>query len=526
MGKINLNKVRKVFAIGIGGAGVSAAVQLLAASGKKVSGSDSAKNEITARLIQEGVAVKYSQPASEITKKIDLVVYSVAVPASHPQRRAARQFGIPELSYPELLGLLMKGKYSIGISGTNGKTTTTGMIGKILFEADWDPTIVVGGKLHFLKNNFRLGKSEYFVFESDEYRRAFDNYSPRTAVVTQIVGDHFDYFRDLREITAAFRDYLCRVPKSGLIVVNGDDKNCRRAVEGVQATVATFSPTNRPADYQAREVLIQDGGQKFLVFRKGKRLGEIFLPLPAEYNLANALAAVALADRLGLDFRVIKRSLKDFQGAARRLEKLGRINRTEIIADYAHTPDAVAKTIAALKKTYPKKRLLAVFQPHQLNRTKKLFSKFAQAFNQADRAIISDIFFVPGRENPEDFAVNSKELAEAAKSRGAAVEYGGNLEKTETIIEKSFLDFDLVAIIGAGNIYQLARKLVSKKGRPVSDRLVEEKELSKEKLNKLYRKPRPKESTPGFSQEKELLEQKKYYQTRKKTYLKIKRRKK
>ncbi|MFA5029275.1 MAG: UDP-N-acetylmuramate--L-alanine ligase [Patescibacteria group bacterium] len=453
-----LEAINKIYFIGIGGSGVSAAARILQKEGKEVWGSDISGGEIVEELIGEGIKIFIGQKKENIVSDIDLVVYSVAVPQDNPERQTAEKLGLCQITYPQLLGLLMRDKYGIGVSGTNGKTTTTAMLAKIFLAAGEDPTVVVGSKVDFLAGNSRVGQGKYFIFESDEYRRAFDNYFPKIALVTYITADHLDYFKDLEEIKAAFGDYLNRLPRAGLAVINGDDDNSLAAAKNCQAKIVSFG-LDRPANYLAQEIKTAGGKQTFEVRERGGEPEKITINLPAKYNIYNALGAIAVARICGLSWPVIKGALADFTGTWRRWQKIGKIGKTEIIVDYAHTPDAVEKTIAAAKGYYAGKKVLIVFQPHQYSRTKELFLPFSKSFWQADWAIITDIFYVKGREKPEDFAVSSQKLAEAIITNGSRAEYGGDLAQTEELIRNKAGDFDAVLMLGAGNIYEAAKRL-------------------------------------------------------------------
>lgn len=457
---MDLNKINKVFFIGIGGIGISAAARILNERGKTVVGSDAVDNEITEQLRSEGIKVLVPQAAENLTADFDLVVYTVAIPPENPERKRARALGIPEITYPQLLSLLMINQYGIGVSGTNGKTTTTAMLGLIFLTAGLDPTIVVGSKVDYLGGNSRVGRGRYFIFESDEYRRAFAHYQPRLAVVTYITEDHLDYYRDLAEIQSAFNDYLKRVPTDGFLIINKDDQNSLKAINDCQAKVIFFG-LNSEAEISAKDININSGQQSFLVYRGQEKLGQVVLSVPARYNIYNALAAISAALAVGIDFSIIQKALADFKGTWRRFQKIGEAEGKPIIVDYAHTPDAVQQTIIAAKEFYPDKRILVVFQPHQYSRTKKLFQEFTGSFLGADQLIISDIFYVVGRENPDDFNIDAKKLSEEVVKRGVKAIYGGDLSATESLVRQNLKFFDLILILGAGDIYYLAKKLIN-----------------------------------------------------------------
>lgn len=456
---IDLSKIKNAFFIGIGGIGISASAGILKSRGVAVAGSDARESEVVEKLRVQGISVSVPHSAENIRADIDLVVYSVAVGEDNPERIRARELNLPELSYPQLLGLLMQGKFGIGVSGTDGKTTTTAMLAKILIDAEYDPTVVLGSQAEFLTDNWRAGQSEYFVFESDEYRRAFSNYNPQAVIITNVGVDHLDYYKDCDEYLATFAKYLERMPADGLAVINNDDRRSVMAGVDCPARRVTYA-IESPADYRATDIKITAGRQEFAVVEKNQSENALTLKIPGRYNIYNALGAIALARELGIDWQIIAESLASFKGVWRRFDNLGRLGQTEVIADYAHTPPAIRQAIRATEEFYPAKNILFVFQPHQYARTKNLFAEFSEAFKEADMAVIADIFYVRGREKPEDYDVGSKKLAEAIRANGSEAVYGGDLAETELLVRQLADQFDVIMVLGAGDIYDLAKNLV------------------------------------------------------------------
>lgn len=448
-------KINKVFFVGIGGIGISGSALIARGLGKEVCGSDAVIGEVAQELQTAGLKIYSPHQAENIPADVDLLVYSVAVLETNPERIRAKELGIEQISYPQFLGLLLQDKYGVGISGTDGKTTTTAMLAKILLMANTDPTILIGAKVDFLDNkNARAGQGEYFIFESDEYRRAFDNYQPKLAVITNIGVDHLDYYSDADDYLDAFKNYLEKIPADGQVLINLDDERSVEASLRTAAKRVTFSLKN-PSDYQAVNIVVGNGCQSFSVNGQAYRIG-----LPGDYNIYNAVAAIGAARTLGISGEIIAQALEGFKGVWRRFEKMGNCGRAEVIADYAHTPDAVKKAIKATQEFYPQQKILVVFQPHQYARTKNLFNGFIEAFDGAERVLLLDIFYVEGREKPEDYDVSSVKLAEEIRRRGVVVEASGSLDKSEQAIRGLAEDFDVILILGAGNIYEVAKKLV------------------------------------------------------------------
>ena len=456
---IDLNKINKAHFIGIGGIGISAAAGILHCKNFLVSGSDAQESEIIGDLRARGIKVDVPHDAINIHDDIDLIVYSVAVPADNPERIRAKELLIPELTYPELLGLMLKDKYGIGVSGTDGKTTTTAMLAKIMIDAGLDPNVVLGSQADFLEGNWRCSDNEYFVFESDEYRRAFDNYNPKIAIVTNIGLDHLDYYYDAEHYLGAFKKYLAKLPADGIAIINNDDERSKIAVADCPEKIVTFGLKDS-ADYCVNNIRIVDGRQEFSVMENGSVSATISLQLPGMYNISNALAAIAAVRQLGVGWEEIAKAIDGFKGVWRRFERLGHSGRAEVIADYAHTPPAIKQVIEGLKEFFSGKKVLFVFQPHQYARTKNLFSEFVTAFDGAEKVLLADIFYVAGRERPEDFNVSSASLAVEIAKRRVDVEASGDLTATEARIRELADQFDVIMILGAGNIYEVARNLV------------------------------------------------------------------
>ena len=474
---IDFKKIKRAHAIGIGGIGVSALAKYLALHGAEVSGSDSFDSEIVREAAAAGVKIFLGHKPENISKDIDFVFYSDAVPEDNAERAAARELGIAEISYAKLLGELSKTKQTIAISGTNGKSTTTAMVGLILERAGYDPTVIVGSKVPGFKyGNLRIGSSDWLVVEADEYRAHLLDLFPAHAIITNIEEDHLDYYRDLGHIKETFREFAKKLDIEGNLVINNDDpasaeiEGKRTAGAGFDAQKVSFG-IKSPADYVAKNISVSAGEQSFEVWRNfngEENLGRIVLRVPGRFNLMNALGATALCLSLGISFETIQEVLSDFQGIWRRFERVGTLpgswmdgNAPIIISDYAHHPTAVSGTISAAREFYPGKRIVAVFQPHQHNRTKKLFDGFVHSFAGADMLILPEIYDVPGREESEDQDVSSKDLVAAVKEKGLVPDarYGGSLEETESLVRAVARAGDVILIMGAGTIDKVARQL-------------------------------------------------------------------
>ncbi len=496
MEEIDLKNLKKVHLIGIGGIGVSALARMFLQKGIKVSGSDVAKSEITDELKKLGVKIFIGQKKENVPADADAVVFSPAVLSDNPEILVAKKIGSTLKNYPEMLGILMNDYFSVAISGTNGKTTTTSLVGLMLESAGMDPSVVVGGRVKIWEGNFRQGKSKYFVAEACEYRRHMLNLNPRAIVLTNIEEDHLDYYKDLKDIKNAFSEYIKKLKKDGLLIYNADDKNILDILKNSQAKKISYGIKNS-ADLMARNIKKEVGAQKFEFWWKGKNLGEMKIFVPGDFNIYNFLAASALSLELGADIDSIKRVCKNFKGTWRRFEKVGEFKNRPIISDYAHHPTAVQKTIEAAREFYPhtyqqkkltknlykhpatqmKKngdvdvgvgiyspsKILVVFQPHQQNRTRMLFDDFVKSFQGASGLILSEIYQVEGREEEKE-KISSKDLLRAVKNASAQLRpknlfYAKDKEEALKLLKENILNYDVVIVMGAGDVYQIVYKL-------------------------------------------------------------------
>ncbi len=455
---------RKIHCIGIGGIGVSALAKWYKFQGCIVSGSDIARSSITDDCAAAGIEIFEGHDPDHLHPDTDTVLYSDAAGEDNPEREEARRRNIAEVSYAEALGEISRTKRTIAVTGTNGKSTTTAMIGVILEAAGFDPTVIVGSKVaSFPHGNLRLGRSDWLVVEADEYRDHMRHLAPEVIVLTNIELDHTDYFHDVKQVEESFTRFAASLRRSraGVLVANLDNRACERIAEGARdfARVVTFG-AGMAADFLGRHRRSQSQRQYFELFRRVSQedmMGTVELQIPGEMNMYNALAAASCAITLGVPLSVIQQALGEFPGIWRRFERVGAWRGAEVISDYAHHPTAVAATIAAAREFFPGRRIVAVFQPHHRNRTRHLFQDFLAVFQNADTVIMSEIFDVPGRENKKD-QISSRELVEAMKHPNAL--YAKDLDETLRMIEENHKERDILLIMGAGSIDTLARRLV------------------------------------------------------------------
>jgi len=457
------SKYKKIYLAGIGGIGVSAIARLFKFHNADVAGSDTTKSSITEDLEAVGIKVNYEQIESNIEEDLDLFVYTPALPKDHVEKLKAEKVGAEIYSYPEFLGLLSKNYFTIAVSGTHGKSSTTSMLGLILASAGLDPTVIVGSQVQGFDHNLRVGKSNILLLEACEYRGHMLELSPEYICLTNIEEDHLDYYKDLQDIEEHFSRFISKVDNSKLFL-NIDNSSLFKFNEDIKGISYGI---NTPGKYQAANIFIDDNKQYFDLYISNKKIAQIYLNVPGKFNVYNALAAIAVADSLGVKSEVYKKVLGDYTGCWRRFEILGNVKTRKsslLISDYAHHPTAVKSTIKAAKEFYPDKRLIAVFEPHQHNRTKELFEDFVKAFSLADYVIISEIYDVKGREEDKDQVISSKDLVDEIINRGQLredqIEYSPSLKATKARILAETKADDVVLVMGAGDIDSMARKLI------------------------------------------------------------------
>jgi len=441
----------KIHFIGIGGIGVSALAKYYLKSGHKITGSDLVSSEITEALKKKGAKIFLGpQKAQNIQRNVDLVIYSPAVKKDNPELKEACKLKIVNcklkiMSYPKALGELTKNHYTIAVSGTHGKSTTTAMIGLLLTKAGLDPTVIVGTKLkEFGDSNCRVGKSKYLIIEADEHFASFLNYWPKIIVLTTLEPDHLDYYKNFKNYTLAFKKFISHLPKDGCLIANCDDKNVYSIFSTTAKNVKWYSLKNKES-------------------RKLKKI----LKIPGEFNISNALAALTVARILKIPDKISFKALSEYKGSWRRFEiKNTNLHKSEhkstritLISDYGHHPTEIKVTLRAAREKFPKKKIWCIFQPHQYQRTYYLFKDFVNVFRKTpvDKLIITDIYDVAGREDKKiKQKVNSQKLVKKVNKEN--VIYLPK-EQLSNYLKKNLRSGDVLLIMGAGDIYYFGKLL-------------------------------------------------------------------
>lgn len=425
----NTNSLKKIHFIGIGGIGMSALAQLLHEQGIQVFGSDLAASPVTSMLEEKGIEVSIGQKAERITDDLDAVVYTVAIPDENVELQTAREKGIETHTYPRMLGIVSEGMYTIAVSGTHGKTTSTAMTADVLVDAGLKPTGIVGSLVKRYKSNYIPGDSQYFLVEACEYKRSFLELSPNILAITNIEADHLDYYKDIDDIISAFNTIVRKVPKDGYIVCNPSAPYVQAALEGAEAEIV---------DYTA--------------------FGAVRLQVPGVHNVENARVAEAIASCLDISNDDAVRSLEAFSGTWRRFEKKGETPEGALVYDdYAHHPDEVRTTLSALKEQFPDKKKIVVFQPHLYSRTRDLLDAFATSFADADEVCIAPIY--AARET-DDLGMSATVLAEHIAQHHGSVQAFRSFDEIIAHLRSKLSADTVIMTMGAGDIYQVADTLV------------------------------------------------------------------
>ncbi len=457
MYKVDFTKPIHVHFIGIGGISMSGLAEILIKEGFKITGSDMKASEITRTLEDMGAFVYIGQRASNIDDKPDLVVYTAAIHQDNEEFKACVDAGVPMLTRAELLGQIMDNyKFSVAVSGTHGKTTTTSMLSHIFIEADVDPTISVGGMLDAIGGNIRVGHSEYFVTEACEYTNSYHKFFPDTSIILNVDADHLDFFKDIDEIIESFHTFAGNLKDTGTLVVNGDMDSFDKVTKDLGCSIITFGESDKN-DYYPTDIETDDHGHiSFTTVRKGKALGKVSLNAGGVHNVTNALSSIAVAIHYGIDFDTCVAGLASFAGAKRRFEKKGERMGVTVIDDYAHHPTEIKASLTAAKKC-EYNTLWCVFQPHTYTRTKALLPEFAEALSLADRVVLADIY--PARET-DTLGISSETLAKEIQALGHNACYFDSFEKIEKFLQENCIHGDLLITMGAGDVVNIGEQLL------------------------------------------------------------------
>jgi UDP-N-acetylmuramate--alanine ligase len=451
----------KVFCIGIGGIGVSGLAELLHQHGIHVSGSDPAKNAQTQHLQSLGITVFPTHDAKNIADA-ELVVYSSAVKIDNPERMCAVEKNIPLMTRGELLAKVMKSYCGINVAGTHGKTTTSGIIAWVFEKANQDPTFMIGGVLRDRHSPMQLGKSKFFIAESDESDASFLFLSPTVGVITNIDADHMEtYGHNFENLKRSFLEFAKHITPDGFAVVCSDDPVIRELMPQMQCRVITYG-TNRDADYRLDD-FHQTGLQgAFTVSTPKKEFIKVRLNLAGKHNALNAVAAFVVAREYGLNDAAVLHALETFPGMGRRFQPHGSMPVTGgtalLFDDYGHHPTELKVTMQAAKSAWPNRRIVMVFQPHRYTRTRDLMPDFIDVLKTADQLVLTEVYAASEQRIP---GADGQALFDAVKKAGAShAQFVPELSDLPAALKQLLKPDDVVILQGAGNIVTMVNKLV------------------------------------------------------------------
>lgn len=453
----NLAKLagKRIHFVGIGGSGMSGIARIMLSEGLTVSGSDLTDSVITQSLASLGAQIYIGQ-RSENIDNVDLLITSGAITRHNPELIAARERGIEILTRSEALALLMEDKRSVAVTGTHGKTTTTSMLTVALQAAGLDPSFAIGGLINSSGVNAHLGTGDIFIAEADESDGSFTAYQPLGAIITNIELDHVDYFSSIEDIYEIFIAFIDTIQSNGFVVACKDDPGVVELLSRVtREDVSIITYGTEDVDYQVSNIYLEPSSSIARVVKNGTVLPELQLSIPGVHNVMNAVAALAVADRLGANIGDVLKGLRTFSGSRRRFEHKGTVNKIEVIDDYGHHPTEIRVTLETARAYISPGRVLVIFQPHRFSRTQVFAEEFARALALADQVFLLEVY--PAGEIPIP-GVTSALISRATKVKTIT------LEPSMVNVVKKVLDIaqpgDLIMTLGAGDVNSLAPVIV------------------------------------------------------------------
>ena len=465
-----MRRINTIHFVGIGGSGMGGIAEVLINLGYAVQGSDARENAVTQHLARIGARISIGHTAENIAGA-DVVVVSSAIAKGNPEVDSALAQRIPVVARAEMLGELMRFRYSIAVAGTHGKTTTTSLVASILAEGGEDPTFVIGGRLKSAGTNARLGAGRYLVAEADESDASFTHLQPLIAIVTNIDNDHLvTHGGDFGLLKQSFVDFLHNLPFYGLAVLCLDDAHVRSIVQSVGRPIVSYGLSSEDADVRAVNISRNGLQTNFDVVRASGKPLNVTVNLPGTHNVLNSLAAIVVASEIGIEDAAIQRALANFQGIDRRLQHIADVKtaagRVTIIDDYGHHPTEVAATLEALRQGYPGRRIVLAFQPHRYTRTHDLIDDFSKALSKADALLVTEVYAAGETPIP---GADGRAICRAVRGRGNVEPIF--IDKVESLAESLadvIRDGDVIVTMGAGHIsamsHELPERLAAKEG--------------------------------------------------------------
>ncbi|MCL5435242.1 MAG: UDP-N-acetylmuramate--L-alanine ligase [Patescibacteria group bacterium] len=469
-----MKKIKNIHFLGVKGVGMTPLAIIAKEAGFKVTGCDIDEEFITDVALKKAGIEVFKNFSDEHLKNVDLLITTGAHGGfDNPEVISAKKFGIPVWTQGQAAGEFMKGDIfkraqdGISVTGSHGKTTTAAMIATILKVNNQDPSFLIGtGEIPSLGSPGHYGKGRYFVAEADEYatepkydRRAKLLWQkPKIAVITNIEFDHPDLYESADKIEEVFLEFINNMPQDGVVVCGGDDRLVKKMLSEYKGRRVTFG-LSEYNDFYVQRYTISGTRMFFWVKSKGTLMGEFSVGVVGEHNAVNALGALVVALEAGFSVEQVRRGLSLFTGSKRRFEYVGKLaSGASLYDDYAHHPTEIKQTLSAFRKTFPKEKIICIFQPHTYSRTKSLFEQFSSSFKDADIVILTNIY--PSLREEKDETVSSGLLAESVAKFNKNVLYLPELSDVVEYIDKNSFGKDTIIIsMGAGNVYKISERL-------------------------------------------------------------------
>ncbi len=452
MFKIFNNDIKNIHLIGIGGVSMSSIAKMLLKMGYNVTGSDNSTNEMTDKLKNMGIEIQHNHEVNLI-KNADVMIHTLAVTKKNPEVAYALDNNIQTYSRSKFFGLLTsKYKYSLGVAGTHGKTSTTSMLAVMLLQKDFDPTIFVGAHLNELDGNSHFGNSDYILNETCEYKESYLDFDLNYVVLNNIELDHTDYYANIDDVINSFKKLINSLREPKVVIANLDDPNVKKVIDDTSSNTYTYS-INSDSLYKADNIEYINGFAKYDFTKNNKLIKKVKLSVPGVINVYNSLGALSLMDALHLiDDKAIK-SLENYKGLSRRFEYKGTYNGATVYDDYAHHPSAIKSLVKILNQVYPDKKKIIAFEPHTYSRTKSLFNEFANSFIGIDKVYLTDIY--AAREK-NTYNVSSEMLVEEINKYSSNAEYAKDYDSLIKNLKKELDENTVFCTVGAGLLYKVS----------------------------------------------------------------------
>jgi UDP-N-acetylmuramate--alanine ligase len=441
--------LHSIYFLGIGGIGMSALARYFHLKGAKVSGYDKTPTALTDRLQAEGIAIHFDDDISKIPKETDLVIYTPAVPKDLNEYQYLLESGIPIKKRAEILGELTRGKKTIAVAGTHGKTTVSALIAHLLTHSGIGCNAIMGGiSKNYHTNLLTSNKSEWFVVEADEYDKSFLQLHPDIGIITSADADHLDIYGNLESLRTTFRQYATNIKNEGTLIIK---KGVDLDLKGLKHITTFYYSKSIPVDFYAKNICFENEKYVFDFISPEKKIKEVTSGLPGEINIENAVAAMTAALLAGVSDEAMKTGLATFKGMERRFDTQVNTDNLIYIDDYAHHPEEIRATVLSVRKMYPDKKITGIFQPHLFTRTRDFADDFARSLELLDEIILLPIY--PAREKPIE-GVNSEMLLNRIQRKDKEI-----CSKEEIISRLALKNFDVLMTLGAGDIDQLVNPI-------------------------------------------------------------------